>query len=53
MITRKQVRDAIEKSWTHDNRERIVDKVMEMLRGRNVSDIELELEITPNVIIHS
>lgn len=53
MITRKQVRDSIEKSWTRDNRERIVDKVMEMLRGRNVNDIELELEITPNVIVHS
>ena len=53
MITRKQVRDLIEKSWTRDNRERIVDKVMEMLKGRNVRDIELELEITPNVIIHS
>ena len=53
MITRKQVRDSIEKSWTRDNRERIVDKVMEMLKGRNVRDIELELEITPNVIIHS
>lgn len=28
-------------------------QLMEMLRGRNVRDIELELEITPNVIIHS
>lgn len=53
MITRKQVREGIEKSWTRENRERIVDTVMEMLRGRNVNDIELELEFKPNVIIHS
>ena len=52
MLTRKQIRNSIEKSWTFSNRERIVDKVMEMLRGRNASDIEIELEITPNVIIH-
>lgn len=53
MVTRKQVREGIEKSWTFENRERIVDAVMEMIKGRNVKDIEIELEFTPNVIIHS
>lgn len=53
MVTRKQVRESIEKSWTFENRERIVDAVMEMIKGREVNDIELELEFTPNVIIHS
>jgi len=53
MVTRKQVREGIEKSWTFENRERIVDAVMEMLKGRKADDIEIELEFTPNVIIHS
>ena len=53
MVTREQVREGIKKSWTFENRERIVDAVMEMLRGRNAEDIEIELEFTPNVIIHS
>lgn len=53
MVTRKRIREGLDKSWASVTREQIVERVMEMIKGRNANDIEIELEITPNVIIHS